>query len=77
MKELNPDGTERLIEAMVALAIRDWKNAMRVLAEHPEAIRANQHKIECEKFFQSDYFYGLTGVDGRRVLSMLQKEIEQ
>lgn len=77
MKDLNREGAERLVEAIVRTAIRDWKNAMSILADHPEAIGANKHKIECEKFFLSDYFYGLTGVDGRRLLSMLQKEIEQ
>ena len=77
MKDLNREGAERLVEAIAKTAIRDWKNAMRILAEYPEAIKANQHKIECEKFFLSDYFYGLTGMDGRRLLSMLQKEIEQ
>ena len=77
MKDLHPDGMRRLIEAIVKSAITDWKSAMRILKDHPEAINAEARRIDCEKFFLSTYFYDLTGMSGRRVLDHLKKEIEQ
>lgn len=72
-KELNEEGAERLVDAIVRTAVRDWQSAKRILAKYPESYIADARRTECEKFFLSDYFYFLTGLNGKLVLDKLEE----
>lgn len=74
LTDLHPRGAQNLIEAIVVSAVKDWRSAMRVLRKRPDSLSAERNKGECERFFRSEYFYSLTGLDGRQVLDQLYKE---
>ena len=73
-KDLNKEGVDRLVEAMVKLAVNDWKSAMRILKRFPDAVSADSKRAQCERFFLSDYFYLLTGLNGKHLIDKLEEE---
>lgn len=68
------DPYERLANAIILQAVRDWKHAARRLRRHPECLDARQWKEETERFFRSGWFSMLTKLDGEMLLSRLKKE---
>ena len=76
LKDLDPQGAEDLIVAIVKQAVTDWKSAKKVLAKHPDSIMASNSQIDCERFFLSPYFCALTGTDGKHILSKLEEDYE-
>lgn len=76
IKDLDKQGVDDLIEAIVRQAVRDWKDAKKVLDKQPGSIAAERSLLDCERFFLSPYFGFLTGMDGRRVLFKLEEEYE-
>lgn len=62
-RDLHPDGMVRLVAAIVAAARSD------VLRYSPET----QVRQDAERFFLSDYFTGLTDMDGKAVLDQLRR----
>lgn len=63
-KELDTQGCLHLLEALVKAASQDYLRS-------PEDSRV--HK-EAEQFFKSQYFFDLTGHDGRLILKRLDKQ---
>lgn len=74
--DITPDGAYALVEAMVKLAIKDWRSAMKILRKRPNSYSADVRRVNCETFFLSDYFYMLTGVDGNLLLNKLEEEFD-
>lgn len=72
--DLNSEGLEKLIIAIVKQAVSDWKDAMRVLSKLPDSKSAENRRLECETFFLSQYFYLLTGIDGQTMLKKLEED---
>ena len=66
---------EDLVQAIVLRAVKDWRIAMKRLKKKSNNKDALAMKDETERFFQSQWFYGLTGVDGCAVLRKLQQEV--
>ena len=77
IKDLDQKGVEDLIEGIVRQAVRDWKDAKKVLDKQPESVAAERSLLDCERFFLSPHFIFLTGMDGRRVLFKLEEEYER
>lgn len=73
IKDLDEHGVNNLIVAMVEHAVNDWKNAKRVLSRHPDNDNAWRSLFDVERFFLSDYFSTLTGLDGKSTLKRLEK----
>lgn len=70
------DWYDNLANAIVLLAVKDWREAVKTLKKRPRYAAAKQMKEECEAFFLSDWFEMLTSVDGRTILQKLKKEAE-
>lgn len=73
----DPDGMKRLMCIMCLGAIRDWRRAEADICAiqmgqtrfrrsylEDKRIAAERMKKECEAFFNSDIFHGMTGIDG-------------
>ena len=52
---------------------KDWQLAAKRLRKNPRNKEAARVKEETERFFRSEYCYGLGGVDGRAILRKLQE----
>ncbi|WP_294157773.1 hypothetical protein [uncultured Selenomonas sp.] len=67
-------GYEALANAVILQAVRDWRDACRILKSYPENFSEEQKRKAVERFFRSDWFGILTDVDGRLLLRKLQEE---
>ena len=63
--KINPAGAENLVEGIVASAGKDYQH-IRLVAED------NYSKRKLEKFFKSNWFNFLTGLDGKMILARLK-----
>lgn len=62
-------GYENLANAIITFAVKDYVRALKKLAKDPEDIEANYMKVDCERFFNSDLFMGLTNVSPEYVIA--------
>lgn len=65
--------TDSLPEAIVHLAMSDYKKALQGKAV--DGVKPEIVKAECEKFFLSEYFKILCGLDGEQVIKNIKKEV--
>ena len=65
---------KRLANAIVLQAVRDWKSARRRLNRRPQNEIAWAELENCERFFRSDYFGLMAGIDGNVLLENLYEE---
>lgn len=64
---------QELAIAIIKQAAKDWQQASKRLRKNPRNKDAGRVKEETERFFKSEYCYGLGGVDGRVILRKLQE----
>ena len=62
-----------LIRAIVQQAVKDWRNANRILKKNPASYASSDRVREVERFFRSDWFYFLTGMEGETAIKELEK----
>ncbi len=67
---------EELANAIILLAVQDWRSAVKTLKRNPDNAWAWQIKRECVRFFRSKWFTQLTRVDGIMLLESLEKEAQ-
>lgn len=72
--QLDDKGVNNLIYAIVKKAVDDWKNAKRRARRNPGNKLVQGIITDCEQFFRSDYFYNLTGMDGKEFLKRLKEQ---
>ncbi len=72
MKPINP--YEKLAQAIIMQAVKDYRGALKVLRICPKDYIANMRKRDCEKFFCSAWFTALTEADGEDIMNRLRKE---
>ena len=65
---------EALGNAVVLQAVKDYREAVHKLSRGKKNTNAESTKQECERFFQSPYFNVFTQLDGKALLSQLEKE---
>ena len=70
---LDDEGCLRLVVAVLRQAAEDHASALRRLPE-PAAVRL---KKETEAFFGSEYCRLLTGMNGKRLMKLIEKELEE
>ena len=68
------DAYEKLANAIILQAVKDYMGALRILKKHPESISAKSIKDEVERFFRSGWYQVLTEVDGEMLIRRLQEE---
>ena len=66
---------EALGNAVVLQAVKDYREAVHKLSRGKKNTIANSTKQECERFFKSPYFNIFTELDGKALLSQLEKEV--
>lgn len=74
---IDDQGLMNLVGGIVKKAVDDWMKAKRRLRKHPTSTSASYMVTDCERFFLSEYFYGLTGVNGEEFLKQLEAQEEK
>ena len=72
MTELDP--FQELANAVVILAAKDYRHALRILRRNPDSQAAKIKIDEIERFFRSDWYQVLTNVDGEMLIRRLREE---
>lgn len=70
----NKECFEDLANAIIVMAIRDYRVAKKVLKRHPKNDTAKKMVKEVEQFLLSAWYAQLTKVDGARLLKSLQQD---
>ena len=81
------DCYKMLALAIVEQAVKDYKNAVRYIEKHRFQVLSGKQREkmnekirqynDCICFFRSQWFYELTGCEGRELLKRLDKEMEK
>lgn len=69
------DAYERLANAIIIQAAKDYRAAKRKLRRKPGNKDAQAEAESIERFFRSDWFRTLTEVDGEMLLRKLNEEV--
>ena len=72
--DLNDEGCLMLVCEICREAAADYLQAKAALNRHPDDKRAQANYKVKRNFFLSEYFYGLTGLNGRAVLEGLDRK---
>ena len=70
------DPYQNLANAIILMAVKDYRTALKKLKKRPKYGPAQDMKNEVERFFRSDWYRELTSVDGEYLISKLQAEVE-
>ena len=76
LERVERENLDALVRGIVRQAAYDWRSAMAILSREPDCGQADRTRKECERFFLSDYFHALTGLDGTMILNRLKKEFD-
>ncbi len=68
-------GVECLVDAIVRQACYDYIRALKKLEKDCCDEEADKTKRECERFFRSEWFYGITGVKPKDFMRLLERRI--
>ena len=71
------DPYEDLANAIVLLAVKDYRDALKKLMKHPRHESAKRTKAEVERFLRSDWYRELTEVEPEILLRKLKEEVKQ
>ena len=69
------DTYERLANAIILQAVKDYRNALKRLKKHPENEDDLYTKHEVERFFRSDWYKLLTTVAPEMLILKLNEEV--
>ncbi len=73
-KNLAEDPYEKLADAIVVQAAKDYMTNLRKKKRNPGSASADHDIREIERFFRSDWYQVLTSVDGEYLIDRLRKE---
>ena len=65
---------ENLANAIILLAVKDYRQALKLLGKNPHSRSAMAAVNEMERFFRSDWYETLTFVDGEMQIRKLREE---
>lgn len=68
------DPYEDLANAIVLMAVSDYRSAIKRMRTHPEETSHQRRKKEVERFIRSDWFGVLTSLDPGLLLEKLKEE---
>lgn len=71
------DPYEDLANAIVLLAVKDYRDALKKLMKYPRHESAKHTKAEVERFLRSDWYRELTAVEPEILLRKLKEEVKQ
>ena len=73
-KNLAEDPYEKLANAIIVQASKDYMTNLRKKKRNPGSASAEHDINECERFFRSGWYQVLTSVDGEYLMNRLRKE---
>lgn len=73
---LNSTDVERLCQAIIVQAAKDYRGALLKLKKYPSRQDIMDIKQEVEVFFRSGWYEQLTDVDGEYLIRKLQEEVK-
>ncbi len=68
------DPYEELANAIILQAVKDYRKARKKLKKRPKNEDSKLMVEDCERFFCSEWFDALSGVDGNALLKRLKEE---
>ena len=68
---------ENLANAIILMAVKDYRSALKKLKKRPNYEPAEIIKNEVERFFRSDWYRELTSVDGNILIKKLKSEVRE
>ena len=68
------DAYENLANAIIPLAVKDYRRALKLLSKNTHSRSAMAAVNEMERFFRSDWYETLTSVDGEMLIRKLREE---
>lgn len=68
------DAYENLANAIILLAVKDYRQALKLLSKNPHSRSAMTTAKGLERFFRSDWYETLTSVDGEMLIRKLREE---
>ena len=68
------DAWEKLANAIILQAVKDYREAKKKLKKRPKNEDAKLTVLDCEAFFRSEWFKALTEVNGEVLLKRLREE---
>ena len=71
------DGYRELANAVVVQAVKDWRSASAAIRMNPDHEAAKKTLKDCERFFLSDWFGVLSGLNGKAILQKLKAEVRK
>ena len=71
------DPYENLAIAIILLAVKDYRRALRKHKKRPKYKPAIETILEVERFFRSEWYQELTSVDGEMLIQKLKSEVEK
>lgn len=71
------DNYEKLANAIILQAVKDYRNALKKLKRNPHNDSARFTKEEVERFFRSRWYSVLTSVASDLLIRELQQEVEK
>lgn len=74
-KTIQNDPYEGLANAIVLLAVKDYRVALNKLRKNPRNKAALEEKESCERFFRSNWYSVLTSVDPEYLIQRLNEEV--
>lgn len=74
MRDIGEVPYENLANAIILLAVKDYRDAIRVLKRYPRSICAQALRDDTTRFFLSEWFGRLTELDGEQLYLRLRKE---
>ena len=74
MKRPELDPYQELANAIVIMAAKDYRHALRIQRRNPDSQAARIKIDEIERFFRSEWYRLLTDVDGEMLIKKLREE---
>ena len=69
------DAYENLANAIILLAVKDYRQALKLLSKNPHSRSAMAAVNKMERFFRSDWFSALCDLDGDKLLRDLRADM--
>ncbi len=70
-----PEGYQRLVNAIILQAVKDYRRALRRIQRNPLDGAPKRRKREIERFFRSQWFKDICDLDGETIMKSLQEEV--
>lgn len=69
------DAYERLANAIILQAVKDYRRTLKRLSKRPHDSDIKKEKVDLEQFFRSDWFSTLTSLDPELLIEKLTSEV--